>query len=126
MANSKQQAGEGYPYSLLASSLFAAFFLIWRLSSSTRGDSSASLAFMRKASRPPRWSIVLRAFADTRSLTERPSESDITVTLSRLGRNRRLVLRFEWLTLCPTCAPLPVSSHRRDMAKSFFETQGLV
>src|SRR5262245_44901203 len=65
--------------------------------------------------------IVLRAFADTRSFTERPSASDITVTLSRFGRNRRLVLRFEWLTLCPTWAPLPVSSHRRDMAKSFSE-----
>src|SRR5262245_2617312 len=68
--------------------------------------------------------MVLRAFADTRSFTERPSASDITVTLSRLGRNRRLVLRFEWLTLCPTCAPLPVSSHRRDMAKSSLKRSG--
>src|SRR5215813_605114 len=69
--------------------------------------------------------MVLRAFAETRSFTERPSTSEITVTLSRLGRNRRLVLRFEWLTLCPTCAALPVSSHRRDMAKSFFTIRGL-
>jgi hypothetical protein len=26
-----------------------------------------------------------------------------------------LVLMFEWLTLCPTCAVFPVRSHRRDM-----------
>src|SRR5262249_8320223 len=32
------------------------------------------------------------------------------------GRKRRLVLMLEWLTLCPTCAVLPVKSHRRDMA----------
>src|SRR5436190_8973480 len=54
-----------------------------------------------------------------RSRTERPSASEIMVTLSRLGRNRRLVLRLEWLTLCPTSALLPVNSHRRDMAKPF-------
>jgi hypothetical protein len=29
-----------------------------------------------------------------------------------------LVLMFEWLTLCPTCAPLPVNSQRRDMAEN--------
>src|SRR5215510_12314599 len=62
--------------------------------------------------------MVFSAFAETRSLTERPSASDMTVTWRRLGRNRRLVLRLEWLTLCPTCAVLPVSSHRRDMAES--------
>jgi hypothetical protein len=28
-----------------------------------------------------------------------------------------LVLMFEWLTLWPTCAPLPVKSHRRDIGK---------
>src|SRR6266498_304234 len=50
-----------------------------------------------------------------RSLTERSSASEIRVTLQRLGRNRRLVLRFEWLTLWPVCAVLPVRSHRRDM-----------
>src|SRR5215213_1713953 len=38
------------------------------------------------------------------------------VTLSRFGRNRRLVLRFEWLTLLPTSADLPVRSQRRDIA----------
>src|SRR5215207_7232954 len=93
----------------------AAFLAICRLISSARGESSVSLAFTRKASRPPRWSMVLSALADTRSLTERPSASEIIVTLHRLGRNRRLVLRFEWLTLWPVCAALPVKSHRRDM-----------
>src|SRR5262249_19026595 len=80
---------------------------------------------MRKASRPPRWSTVLSAFADTRSLTERPSASDIMVTLSRLGRKRRLVLIFEWLTLCPTCMVLPVSSHRRDIGKPLSDPKDL-
>src|SRR5260370_30079933 len=39
------------------------------------------------------------------------------VTLSRLGRKRRLVLMLEWLTLCPTCAVLPLSSHRHDIGE---------
>src|SRR5882762_3802507 len=52
-----------------------------------------------------------------RSLTERPSASEISVTLHRFGRNRRLVLILEWLTLWPTWGPLAVSSQRRDMAK---------
>jgi hypothetical protein len=51
-----------------------------------------------------------------RKRTERPSESDISVTLSRFGRNRRLVLRFEWLTRCPIWRVFPVSSQRHDMA----------
>src|SRR6266498_1212751 len=51
-----------------------------------------------------------------RSLTERSSASEIRVTSQRFGRNRRLVLRFEWLTLWPVCAVLPVRSHRRDMS----------
>src|SRR5258705_12604180 len=42
------------------------------------------------------------------------------VTLHRFGRNRRLVLILEWLTLWPTCGPLAVSSQRRDIAKSSF------
>ena len=36
-----------------------------------------------------------------RSFTERPSASDISVTFTRFGRKRRLVLRLEWLTLWP-------------------------
>ena len=58
----------------------------------------------------------LKALAETRNLTERPSASEISVTLRRLGRNRRLVLMLEWLTLWPTWGPLPVNSQRRDMA----------
>src|SRR6266481_6011045 len=42
------------------------------------------------------------------------------VTLHRFGRNRRLVLILEWLTLWPTSGPLAVSSQRRDIAKSSF------
>src|ERR1700724_4208782 len=56
-----------------------------------------------------------RAFAETRRRTERPSVSDISVTLHRFGRKRRLVLRLEWLTLWPVCAVLPVNSQRRDI-----------
>src|SRR6185436_12962062 len=52
-----------------------------------------------------------------RSLTERPSASDISVTLIRLGRKRRFVLMFEWLTLWPTRGPLLVRSQRRDMVE---------
>src|SRR5258706_11954053 len=40
------------------------------------------------------------------------------VTLHRFGRNRRLVLMLEWLTLWPTCGPLAVSSQRRDIFKN--------
>src|SRR6202012_4572066 len=40
------------------------------------------------------------------------------VTLHRFGRNRRLVLIFEWLTLWPTCGPLAVSSQRRDIVQN--------
>jgi hypothetical protein len=25
---------------------------------------------------------------------------------------------FEWLTVCPTCAPFPVNSQRRDMVEN--------
>ena len=81
------------------------FFTIARLISSARGDSSASWLLSRNASRPPRWSTDLIALAETRSFTERPSASEISVTLHRFGRNRRLVLMFEWLTLWPTCGP---------------------
>src|SRR3977135_3175449 len=40
------------------------------------------------------------------------------VTLHRFGRNRRLVLILEWLTLWPTSGPLAVSSQRRAITKS--------
>jgi len=36
---------------------------------------------------------------DAESATERSSVSEISVTLHRFGRKRRLVLRLEWLTL---------------------------
>src|ERR1700728_1537067 len=51
-----------------------------------------------------------------RRRNERPSASEISVTLSRFGRNRRLVLRFEWLTRCPIWRVLPVNSQRQAMA----------
>src|SRR5580692_11127332 len=100
----------------VADQALASFLPIWRLRSSARFDSSASCALIRNASRPPRWSTLLSALADIRNRTERPSASEIIVTFTRLGRNRRLVLMFEWLTLWPVWGPLPVNSHRRDMA----------
>src|SRR5580693_8807563 len=60
--------------------------------------------------------MVLSALAQIRSRTERLSASDSSVTLSRLGRNRRLVLRFEWLTRLPIWRIFPVNSQRHDMA----------
>src|SRR3954467_7892033 len=42
------------------------------------------------------------------------------VTLTRFGRNRRLVLMFEWLTLWPVSGPLAVSSQRRDILQILF------
>src|SRR4029450_136450 len=98
--------------------LASRFFTIWRLSSSTRGASSSSFAFSRNASSPPRWSTVFKALADTRSRILRPNVSEISVTLLRFGRNRRLVFILEWLTLWPTSGFLPVSSQRRDIALS--------
>src|ERR1700722_2609262 len=94
------------------------FFSIARFSSSARGESSAALALIRKASRPPRWSTLLIALVETRRRTFRPSASEMKVTLHRFGRKRRLVLILEWLTLWPTSGPLAVSSQRRDIAKS--------
>src|ERR1700729_1729839 len=58
------------------------------------------------------------ALVDTRNRTFRPSASEMKVTLHRFGRNRRLVLIFEWLTLWPTCGPLAVSSQRRDIVQN--------
>src|SRR5580692_10069785 len=60
------------------------------------------------------------ALVETRNRTFRPSASEMKVTLHRFGRNRRLVLIFEWLTLWPTSGPLAVSSQRRDIAKILF------
>src|SRR5450759_56301 len=97
-------------------SALACFFAIWRLRSSICGASSAFLALSRKASSPPRWSTVRSALADTRTRKLRPSKSEISVTLRRFGRNRRLVLWLEWLTLWPTRGFLPVRSQRHDMA----------
>src|SRR5215218_1235780 len=95
----------------------ACFFSISRLSRCALIESVSSLAFLRNASRPPRWSTDFKALAEMRSLTERPSASDIRVTFKRFGRNRRLVLIFEWLTRWPTRGPLPVRSQRRDMVE---------
>src|SRR4029453_2447223 len=67
---------------------------------------------------PARLSTVFKALADTRSRILRPNVSEISVTLRRFGRNRRLVFILEWLTLWPTSGFLPVSSQRRDIALS--------
>src|SRR5690606_22698676 len=69
----------------------ASFFVSARFSSSAFGDSSASLAFARNASRPQRWSTDFSALAEIRKRTERLSASEVSVTLTRFGRNRRLV-----------------------------------
>lgn len=66
----------------------------------------------------PRWSTDFKAFAVMRNRTDRPSASEMSVTLHKLGRNRRFDLRFEWLTLWPVSAILPVKSQRRDMSKA--------
>src|SRR6185369_8221683 len=55
------------------------------------------------------------AFAEMRSRTLRFSVSEISVTLTRFGRNLRLVLLLAWLTLLPRSTALPVSSHSRDI-----------
>src|SRR5580693_1560109 len=60
--------------------------------------------------------MVLSALAEIRNRIERLSASDNSVTLSRLGRNRRLVLRFEWLTRLPIWRIFSVNSQRHDMA----------
>ena len=40
-----------------------------------------------------------------------PSASESSDVVCRLGRKRRLVLLLAWLTLLPTCTPLPVIAH---------------
>src|ERR1700737_2414930 len=96
----------------------AVFFSIARFSPSAFGDSSVALALIINASKPPRWSTLLIALVETRNRTFRPSASEMKVTLHRFGRNRRLVLILEWLTLWPTCGPLAVSSQRRDISQN--------
>src|SRR6202023_1807131 len=105
-------------FAFFTTSAFGSFFSIARFSSRARGESTSALALIRKASRPPRWSPLLMALVETRRRTFRPSASEMKVTLHRFGRNRRLVLILEWLTLWPTIGPLAVSSQRRDIAKS--------
>src|SRR4051794_13349796 len=96
----------------------ATFFSIARLRSSARGERLAARAFRMKVSKPPLWSTLLMALVETRRRTLRPSASEMKVTLHRFGRNRRLVLILEWLTLWPTWGPLAVSSQRRDISKN--------
>src|ERR1700737_906653 len=64
------------------------------------------------------------ALVETRNRTFRPSVSEMKVTLHRFGRNRRLVLILEWLTLWPTCGPLAVSSQRRDISTNPLPSPG--
>src|ERR1700692_645552 len=66
------------------------------------------------------------ALVETRRRTLRPSASEMKVTLHRFGRNRRLVLILEWLTLWPTCGLLAVSSQRRDILRNPLPSPGLV
>ena len=96
-----------------------AFFSISRLRSSARGR---QLVVLRLHQEGIEAAAVIDRFQrigrDAQRAPSGSSASEISVTLHRLGRNRRLVLRFEWLTLWPVCAALPVSSHRRDMVNS--------
>ena len=46
--------------------------------------------------------------------TRRGAPLTSTSVFCTLGSQRRLVLRFEWLTLWPKVAPLPHSSQRLD------------
>src|SRR5438552_1758099 len=94
------------------------FLAISRLSLRTLGLSLSSLVLSTQLSSPPTCSTDLRPCVDTRSLTLVPSASEIKVTFCKLGRNVRLVLLLAWETLFPTCRPLPVSSHTRDMVLS--------
>src|ERR1700675_1477998 len=96
-----------------------------RLRSSARGESLSALALIRNASRPPLWSTLLMALVETRRRTLRPSTSEMKVTLHRFGRNRRLVLMLEWLTLLPTSGPLAVNSQRRDIFRKSSAIPGL-
>src|SRR3954454_2450757 len=112
---SRYTDGEEPSPAFFSASTPAFFFSIARFSSSALGDSSVPFAFSKNASSPPRWSTLLIALVETRRRTLRPSVSEMKVTLQRLGRNLRLVLMLEWLTLWPTWGPLAVSSQRRDI-----------
>src|SRR3984957_19113358 len=90
-----------------------------RFSRRISGDSLRSGVPLRNASMPPLNSIVRIALVDRRSRIE-PTLSDNSETVCRFGRKRRLVLRLEWLTLLPTCTPLPVTGHLRAMPRLAF------
>src|SRR4051812_17636099 len=90
-------------------------FSISRFRRRARSDKVSDLALASQLSRPPTCSTERRPCVETRSFTPLPSLSEINVTFCRLGRNVRLVLLLAWLTLWPTCRPLPVSSQIRDM-----------
>src|SRR5215469_6014190 len=85
-----------------------------RFSRRISGESLRSGVPFKKASIPPLNSMVRIALVDRRSRTA-PIASDSSETVCKFGRKRRLVLRFEWLTLLPTWTPLPVTGHLRDM-----------
>ena len=102
----------------------ATFLAIWCFSRRARGDRSLSRATARNLSSPPRCSTERRACELIFRFTEEPSASLIRVTWLRLGRNRRRVLLFAWLTLLPVWTALPVNSQRRAIGKSSF-TAGL-
>ena len=46
--------------------------------------------------------------------TRRDTPLTSTDVFWMLGNQRRLVLRLEWLTLCPKVTPLPQRAHRLD------------
>src|SRR5690606_25450565 len=61
-------------------------------------------------------SIIRRPLWDTRSRTNRFSDSSQKRLLCRLGRTRRRVLLLAWETLLPLCGRFPVTWHTLDMA----------
>src|SRR5262245_29009570 len=60
-----------------------------------------------------------------RSFTVRSSASEISDTLSRLGRKRRRVRLSAWLTVLPVITPLPVSSQRRAIVGILLQMKAL-
>src|SRR5262245_56729641 len=57
-----------------------------------------------------------------RRRTLRCSTSLISVTLTRLGRNVRLVLFSAWLRIWPDIGSLPINSHRRVITRLLTST----